>query len=317
MGDRRSHGEPIGLPRDGRPSGLDASDYDLSLVHSDDEYLDFLSNADLDDPYGAPDDQLSELLLSWRRDIDSEPIGDLIDDQLATVTVQAARLRRKRRPRMLVPVAAAAAVLAIAFAGIGLAARDAQPGDTLWALTRVLYSDHARSVEAAEAVKADLREAQAALTDGDVDEAKSKLEEAHAALPTVSSEDGKIQLEHQHAQLMAQIPGTPSGEASQPPQPNPTTAQGTGTDAPSTTDPTQPSPSTPPDTGTTDPTEPTSPTASSTAVTRSNSTETPAAGETAIGAQSVPGDTAGDTAGNTAGGTAGDTAGGTANGSAN
>ncbi len=73
------------------------------------------------------------------------------------------------------------------FAGVGLAARDAQPGDTLWALTKVLYADHARSVEAAEAVKADLREAEAALTEGNVDEAKSKLEDAHAALPTVLS----------------------------------------------------------------------------------------------------------------------------------
>src|ERR1700754_348382 len=194
MGDRRSQGEPgIGLPQD------DPSEFDLSLVHADDESLDLLGGATLNAP-GVPDDQLSELLLSWRRDVETEPIGDLVDDELATVTVQAARLRRKRRPRLLVPVAAAAAVLAIAFAGVGLAARDAQPGDTLWALTKVLYSDHARSVEAAEAVKADLREAEAALTDGNVDEAKSKLEAAHAALPTVSGEDGKTALEKQHAQ---------------------------------------------------------------------------------------------------------------------
>ncbi len=230
MGDRRNHGEPgIGLPHDDRPTEADGSEFDLSLVHADDEYLDLLGGTSLDDPDDVPDDQLSELLLSWRRDVETEPIGDLVDEKLATVTVQAARLRRKRRPRLLVPVAAAAAVLAIAFAGVGLAARDAQPGDTLWALTKVLYSDHARSVEAAEAVKADLREAQAALTDGDLDEAKSKLEAAHAALTTVSGEDGQKALEKQHAQLLAQIPGNPSGEAPQPPQPNPTTAPDPGT----------------------------------------------------------------------------------------
>lgn len=257
MGDRRSHREPdIGLPQDDRPTGADdPTEFDLSLVHADDEYLDMLGAADLDHPDGVPDDELSRLLLSWRRDVETEPIGDLVDEQLATVTVQAARLRRKRRPRLLVPVAAAAAVLAIAFAGIGLAARDAQPGDTLWALTKVLYSDHARSVEAAEAVKADLREAKAALTDGDVDEAKSKLEAAHAQLPVVLSEDGQKALEKEHADLLAQLPGNSNtGEAPQPPLPNPTTAPdpGTGTD-PGTENPEEPtspdtSESTPPDT---------------------------------------------------------------------
>jgi len=292
MGDRRSQGESgIGLPQD------DASEFDLSLVHADDEYLDLLGGANLDDP-GVPDDELSELLLSWRRDVETEPIGDLVDEQLATVTVQAARLRRKRRPRLLVPVAAAAAVLAIAFAGIGLAARDAQPGDTLWALTKVLYSDHARSVEAAETVKADLQEAEAALTDGNLDEAKSKLEDAHAALPTVSGEDGKTELEKQHAQLLAQIPGNPSGEAPSPPQPNPTTAPddpGTGTGSETgTQEPTDPgtSETTPPE-DTTPPDTTTQPPDTSTEESRSETSggEPVAPGEGPVGAQSSPEDT--------------------------
>lgn len=247
---------------------------DLAMVHADDEFLDRLGamnlrldDGDLDselaDFDGFGDDQLSELLLSWRRDVESEPIGELVEPKLAAMTVQAARIRRKRRPRLLVPVAAAAAVLAISFAGMGLAARDAQPGDTLWALTKVLYADHARSVEAAEAVKADLREAEAALTEGDVAEAKSKLEDAHAQLPTVTPEDGKSDLEEQHASLVAQLPGNPSGEASPPPSANPTTAPnpgsetGSGSENPSPTNETPPeetSPSTPPET---DPTTPT------------------------------------------------------------
>jgi hypothetical protein len=222
----RDHAEPE-LP------DFDDEAIDLALVHADDEYLDLLGGAKLDDrdeilgDFG--DEQLTELLMTWRRDVDAEPIGDLVDAKLATVTVHAARMRKKRRPRMLVPIAAAAAVLAIAFAGVGLAARDAQPGDTLWALTKVLYADHARSVEAAQAVKADLREAQAALTEGNVAEAKSKLEDAHAALPTVSSEDGKTDLEAQHASLVAQLPGNPSGDPGLPPIPNPSTQPDPGT----------------------------------------------------------------------------------------
>jgi hypothetical protein len=199
---------------------------DLALVHADDEYLDLLAGANLGDrEFGDEfgDDQLSELLMSWRRDVDAEPVDELVDTKLATVTVHAARMQRKRRPRLLVPIAAAAAVLAIAFAGVGLAARGAEPGDTLWALTKVLYADHARSVEAAEAVRADLREARAALTEGDVAMAKSKLEDAHATLPSVLPDDGKTDLEAQHASLVAQLPGNPSGEAGSPPAPNPST----------------------------------------------------------------------------------------------
>jgi Anti-sigma-D factor RsdA to sigma factor binding region len=238
--------DDFGSPDEGRAFGTAADlDFDLSMVHADDEYLDLLGGADLDDIDGLPDDQLSALLMSWRRDVETEPIGDLVDPKLASVTVHAARMRRKRRPRVLVPIAAAAAVLAIAFASIGLAARDAQPGDTLWALAKVLYSEHTRSVEAAEAVRADLREAKAALTEGRVDEAKSKLEDAHAALPTVSTEDGQKDLEKQHASLVAQLPGNPSGEAGNPPAPNPTTAPdtnpGSGNGSIPGTNPTSPS----------------------------------------------------------------------------
>jgi hypothetical protein len=228
VSDRRDHAEPE-LP------DFDDEAIDLALVHADDEYLDLLGGARLGDRDedlelgDFADERLTELLMSWRRDVDAEPIDELVDTKLATVTVHTARMRKKHRPRLLVPIAAAAAVLAIMFAGVGLAARDAHPGDTLWALTKVLYAEHARSVEAAEAVKADLREARAALTEGDLAEAKSKLEDANAALPIVSPDDGKTDLEQQHASLVAQLPGNPSGEAGQPPAPEPTTQPDPGT----------------------------------------------------------------------------------------
>lgn len=263
--------------RDGEPEFPDFEDeaIDLALVHADDEYLDMLSGANLDDrgmsldEFG--DDHLTQLLMSWRRDVDAEPVDELVDPKLAAATVHAARMRRRRRPRLLVPIAAAAAVLAIAFAGVGLAARDAQPGDTLWALTKVLYADHARSVEAAEAVKADLREAQAALTEGNVAMAKSKLEDAHATLPSVLPDDGRTDLEEQHASLLAQLPGNPSDQAGSPPSPEPSTQPGSGTSGTDSTDsgvaptnqvPDATSPSSPP-TDTTDPTSPTSSTQTS------------------------------------------------------
>jgi len=244
---------------------------DLALVHADDEYLDRLSSTDLggtDSLFdGFGDDQLTELLMTWRRDVDAEPIDDLVDTKLATVTVHQARTQRKRRPRLLVPVAAAAAVLAIAFAGVGLAARDAQPGDTLWALTKVLYADHARSVEAAQAVKDDLREAKAALKDGNIDVAKSKLQDAHAALPTVLPNDGHNDLQAEHTSLMEQLPGNTSDQAGSPPQPTPSTQVNSdpsgSSDSGTATDPPVSNPATE---------EPPDPTSDTTAPTTSTST---------------------------------------------
>jgi hypothetical protein len=280
VGDRRDYGEPE-MP------DLEDEAIDLALVHADDEYLDLLSGANLENRDSAlgdfgefGDDHLTELLMSWRRDVDAEPMGELVDTKLATVTVHAARMQRKRRPRLLVPIAAAAAVLAIAFAGVGMAARDAQPGDTLWALTKVLYADHARSVEAAEAVRADLREARAALTEGDVEEAKSKLEDAHAALPSVLPDDGKTDLEAQHASLMAKLPGNPSGEAGQPPVPDPSTQPGTGgsgSSGGSTSTSHNPSPTNPAEE---DPTSPSSPPNESTTTTPSPTTSSESTAKT-------------------------------------
>jgi hypothetical protein len=117
------------------------------------------------------------------------------------------RSARSSRRRLLAPLSAAVAVLLVAFTGVGLAARDAQPGDTLWGLTKVLYADHARSVEAAVAARADMAEAELALARGEIADAKAKLENAHAVLPTVSGADGKTELEAQHATLLANVPG--------------------------------------------------------------------------------------------------------------
>lgn len=238
---------------------------DLSAVQADDALLDALGGSDPKIADGLGDQELNALLLAWRRDIDSEPLAELVDTDTAVTTVKAAastkRLgQRERRRRLLVPVAAAAAVLAIAFTGTGLAARDAQPGDTLWGLTKVLYGDHARSVEAAATARVDLEKANIALASGRVDDARRALEDAQAALKQVAVEDNLDQLLDQHRQLSAQvqsphpapistIPGSQGGtvppassqhsEAPKPPPP-PNSQLPVGTDPGTTTSPVSP-----------------------------------------------------------------------------
>jgi hypothetical protein len=183
---------------------------DLSAVQADDALLDALGGSDPKMADGLGNFELNALLLAWRRDIDSEPLADLVDTDTAVAAVQTAALlqrhtRHGRRHRMLVPVAAAAAVLAIAFTGTGLAARDAHPGDTLWGLTKVLYADHARSVEAAATARVDLQNANIALAGGRIDDARRALDAAQAALKQVAVEDNLDQLTRQHRELSAQL----------------------------------------------------------------------------------------------------------------
>jgi hypothetical protein len=218
-----------------------AFEADLSAVHADDALLDALGGSDPKIADDLGDQELNALLLAWRRDIDSEPLAELVDTDTAVTTVKAATLAQRRGPRarkrrIFVPVAAAAAVLAIAFTGTSVAARDAQPGDTLWGLTKVFYADHARSVEAASAARTDLQQASIALSQGRVAEAQQALSEAATKLRQVSVEDNLAQLMQEHRQLTAMLarptPTTPPSSTVPPPRPSTTSPVST---APTTT----------------------------------------------------------------------------------
>lgn len=220
---------------------------DLSAVQADDALLDALGGSDPSIADGLGDQELNALLVAWRRDIDSEPLAELVDVDTALRTVGTAALAKRHaargRRRLLVPVAVAAAVLAIAFTGTGLAARSAQPGDTLWGLTKVLYADHARSVEAAATAKVDLEKANLAIAGGNLDAARQALKEAQAALNQVTDDENRDQLMEQHRQLSAQLenpqapvqgpiqtstPPTPSGTPTPTPTPTATSLPGSG-----------------------------------------------------------------------------------------
>ncbi|MTD56282.1 hypothetical protein GKO32_20205 [Amycolatopsis sp. RM579] len=230
-----------------------AFEADLSAVHADDALLDALGGSDPKVADDLGDQELNALLLAWRRDIDSEPLAELVDTDTAVTTVKTAAMAQKhgqraRKRRALVPVAVAAAVLAIAFSGTSIAARGAQPGDALWGLTKVLYSDHARSVEAASAARTDLQQASIALSQGRIAEAQQALAEAAAKLSQVSSEDNLAQLMREHQQLTAMLTQPSPPSTTEPSSPEPPTSQAasstTSTPSPTTTTTTRPPSST-------------------------------------------------------------------------
>ncbi|GHE96063.1 hypothetical protein GCM10017786_30760 [Amycolatopsis deserti] len=239
---------------------------DLTAIRADDGLLDSLGGSDPGIADDLGDQELNALLLSWRRDIDSEPLAELIDTDTAVTTIKTAALARRhgqraRRRRLLVPVATAAAVLAIGFTGTSIAARDAQPGDTLWGLTKVLYADHARSVEAASAARIDLQQASIALSQGRIAEAQQALAEAAAKLSQVTEEENLSQLMAEHQQLASMLPDSTTTT------PNPPTSLPTSAALPppsSTKSPSSPTTTSPQQTTTPTPSESSTPSPSST-----------------------------------------------------
>ncbi|SFR09233.1 Anti-sigma-D factor RsdA to sigma factor binding region [Lentzea waywayandensis] len=223
---------------------------DLSAVQADDRLLDALGSATPGAAGNLVDDELNALLLAWRNEVETEPFGELVDTDTAIATIQAARPQPVSKHRFLIPLASAAAVLAIAFTGVSLVARDAQPGDALWGLTRVLYSEHAKSIEAAAIINTDLESARLALREGKVNEAREKLDKIEASLGSVSTDDGKAQLEEKHKELEKELDTNtsttpPTSTTPKPPKPtkssDPTTPSSTPSTEPSTTQPSTPS----------------------------------------------------------------------------
>lgn len=192
---------------------------DVVQVRADDALIAALGRSEdvqIDDPI---DERLVGLLRAWREDVHAEPEPS-VDVNGAVAALVSAPRPRARRQSPFGPLATAAAVLVVAFVGLGLAARDAEPGDALWGVTKVLYSEKAKSVEAAVTVRTKLEQASIALHTGNVTAAMVALQEAQQRLPVVNAEDGQRELASQTEQLLAELeqsaPGTLPPETSSP-----------------------------------------------------------------------------------------------------
>ncbi|MER5392762.1 anti-sigma-D factor RsdA [Saccharopolyspora sp. NPDC002686] len=215
---------------------------DLAALQDDDALLDALggTNPDVAVPAEGERPSLEALLVAWRQDVDSSPIGDLVDvETAATAISEGTRPRRRLKRRHLVPVATAAAVLMIGFTGVGVAARDAQPGDMLWGVAQVLYSDHTRAVVAASSAREDLNSAESAIERGNRYEAQAALQAAQQQMRGVDDEHGLSDLRAAHASLTKRI-----DQGGEPPTSNetlPVTTPPSSTQSPSQPPPTEPS----------------------------------------------------------------------------
>ena len=203
------------FPRAGYPNGDPLEmPADLTAVQADDVLLDLIGREG--HAPGPADDELTRMLSAWRQEVQAAPVAELVDTDTALAIIQGARRPARRRNPVFGPIAAAAAVLVIAFSAVGLVAKSAQPGDQLWGVTQVLYSDYARSVETAAAVRTELSDANTALRQGKPDRARAALLHVQQQLPVIAESEGRTDLTARHRQLEEMLQGAPEGSATPP-----------------------------------------------------------------------------------------------------
>lgn len=217
---------------------------DLVAVQADDELIGVLGARPAgggrpDADVSCGDDRLAALLAAWRAEIDAEPLPELVDLDDAVAAVLAGvraheqahpptRSRAVRRPsgrlRHLAPLAAAAAIIVATVTGVGLGSQDAMPGDTLWAVQKVVNPERAESIEAKVTVEEHLQQVRTALRKGDTVAAAQALEAIRAEIKAVRGEEGQSLLEQEQVFLTAKFadarPGAPV-DLSTPPVSNP------------------------------------------------------------------------------------------------
>lgn len=225
----------------------DSGPVDIAAVRGDDALIDAIAS---DGPVrtDSPEEfQLASLLADWRADILAEPMpaGPDLDTVFAAVNqeIGARQVRvgasSRGRLRLVRPIFGAAAALSLVFGGITAFAYSAAPGDPLWRVKEVVFSEQAQSTVVQYADE-DLVAAQNLLTSGNPEQAKARLEQASANAGQVDDQGKREdliarwnllrdQLIKVAPEVGAQLPPTTTapGKPSSPVQVPPTTNPGT------------------------------------------------------------------------------------------
>ncbi|WP_018330964.1 anti-sigma-D factor RsdA [Actinomycetospora chiangmaiensis] len=216
---------------------------DLAAVRADDALLDAIAGGAISggvgagDVFGRPgqdDDHLAAVLAAWKADIEAEPMPELVSLDEAAEAVEAghaARDRRASRARRRMPFAVAAAAIAVALSGFTVAIHSAQPGDAMFGLTKVFFSQHADNVVKAEKARSTIVEANNAIARGDKATAASLLQTVQGQIQAVPPEDQPPLVQQRQDALNSLDPTAPTA---------PTASNGSAPATPEATKPTKP-----------------------------------------------------------------------------
>ncbi|MFC4377540.1 anti-sigma-D factor RsdA [Nocardia halotolerans] len=245
----------------------DSGPIDIAAVRGDDALIDAIAS---DGPVrtDSPEEfQLASLLADWRADLLAEPMpaGPDLDTVFAAVNqeIGARQVRvgasSRGRLRLVRPLLGSAAALAVVFGGVTAFSYSAAPGDPLWRVKEVVFSEQAQSTVVASADD-DLVAAQNLLTAGDPEQARARLEKASASANQVDDQNKRNDLIARWNLLRDQLlkvapqlaeklppststspePTKPNAPAPVPPTSDPATTAPVDPTAPGTVEPTEP-----------------------------------------------------------------------------
>ena len=204
----------------------DDAPVDLAAVRRDDALIDAIAGGGPGATDSPEQDQLALLLTNWRADIVSTPMptGPLLDDVIAAIdasdNVRSARSAARGKLRLLRPIAGAAAAIAVVMGGATIFSYNAEPGDPLWSVKSVVFSQQADSTVAQIDTTSQLQEAERLIAAGDAESAKNLLDGAADRSGGVRDADMRNELDVWRAKLAAEVekiaPTTPPAATTTP-----------------------------------------------------------------------------------------------------
>ncbi|MFI6870088.1 anti-sigma-D factor RsdA [Nocardia sp. NPDC050406] len=193
-------------------SGGDTGPVDIAAVRRDDELIDAIAGDGAVQTGSADEYQLAALLANWRAEIVNEPMpaGPDLDSIVAAVNQEiGARQARigaqgSRRLRLVRPLMGAAAAVALIIGGMTAFSYSAEPGDPLWRVKEVVFSEQAQTTVVNRA-DSDMQRAQTLIDQGKPEEAKALLVRAETNVNQVNDAEKKDELNEQWQRVLAQL----------------------------------------------------------------------------------------------------------------
>lgn len=193
-------------------SGAGSEPVDIVAVRRDDELIDAIARGGPIPTESTEELQLATLLADWRAEIVAPPLPGAPDlDTVVAAVNQEIGARQARigaqsggRLRLLRPIATTAAALALVFGGLSAFSYQAEPGDALWRVKEVVFSEQAQSTVVQYAGD-DLAAAQTLLEQGKPDEARERLEQASTNTTQVNDPVKRNELVDRWNQLFEEV----------------------------------------------------------------------------------------------------------------
>ncbi|MGA9870999.1 MAG: anti-sigma-D factor RsdA, partial [Rhodococcus sp. (in: high G+C Gram-positive bacteria)] len=199
----------------------DSGPVDIAAVRRDDEFIEAIRGEGPIATDDADEYQLALLLTSWRAEITApalpagpglNEVADAVDREIAAVGLRN-KAPRSSRPSLLRPVAGAAAAIAVAMGGLVVFSYNSAPGDPLWNVKSVVFSQQAESTVAQIDTTTKLEQAEQLIASGDVSGAQALLagasESTGSIIDQTQRSDLEIWLQRLQEQVQTVVPAVP------------------------------------------------------------------------------------------------------------